>query len=195
MSTCTTGKITFYCPSLHLAKFIWRQCFCISSGHYLQRLRVHLSDDVVKYGLCRTLGQARIVDWSAWNYYAMVLNGYPPHDICEKKTWGFKCLCILNKCDYILADRAFVVAKEIFLHSNKQLYLKNVSHLKLRDTDSFTSLTKSALSSQQTRFLLLRTLIFRIILFYKLIRRRLSFPLHNEHPAWLTLTYELEFDV
>ena len=47
--------------------------------------------------------------------------------------------------------------------------------------------------ANKARSWLLRTLKFRIIWIYQYICQRLSLPLYNTHPAWLSLTNELKF--
>ena len=70
----------------------------------------------------------------------------------------------------------------------------NFNHVKLRYNEPCNFLTKRALVSQQkARSWLLRTLTFRIIWIYRSICQRLSLPVYDTHPTWLSLTNELKF--
>ena len=110
---------------------------------------------------------------------------------------------------YIMAGCAFVFAKQVFYHRYGNIlklweWLKYVEHICTRKiiftTFNWNILTLAMFSpnvhwwANQARSWLLRTQTFCIIWGYQLIRQRLSFPLYNTHPTWLSPTNELKFD-
>ena len=120
---------------------------------------------------------------------------------------------------YIMAGRAFVVAKEdfimetvVFWHCDNGYRTKNnsfgvnsaisiiiCSRWLILITWSWDILNRAIFLPNMhwwaniARSWLLRTLAFRIIWIHQSICQRLSLPLYNTHPAWLSLTNELKF--
>ena len=101
---------------------------------------------------------------------------------------------ILKLWEWLNDEKQLLLSK--FNYINKHLYLeKNSNHLKLRYPDPCNFFYQSCIGwANQARLWLLRTLTFRIIWIYQLIRQQLSFPLYKRHPTWFSLLNDLKFN-
>ena len=71
----------------------------------------------------------------------------------------------------------------------------NFNHVKLRYIETCNFFTKRALVSQQSMLVVGKdpNILHYLNLIYQSICQRLSLPIYNTHPTWLSLTNELKF--